>query len=479
MRPFSNLAAWWRARAGRKPPPIVAMGTGLAIQDLPIYAQLQRIAGAMSPEEVTSALRSADAGTMWPLVTLANDARRKDGHLQAILGTREMALPSLPWEVASPTERRRDKKAAAWVNEALRDAWGGRENDSDLVGLRALLAHLQGGVYHGYALAETVYERSDGLLWPKGWNPVNAARVHFDQVTGRPHWYDPNGSAIAYPGVDLRRGFAPGKVLFYQPRVTGDDPNREGLSRVLLWAALFRNWSLRDWVKLGELAWKPWRIGTYEAGADKEAIDTLRDILRTMSSSGVALLPARTDLKVEWPSGNKQDATHKALIEFLAGEMSKATLGQTLTTESGNRGARSLGEVHNLVRKDILEFDAACVAECLRRDLIAPLVRLNFGRDVAIPEFRFLTQEAVDLVDFSTGVTTLARGGLRIPASWVRDRTGIPEPVGDEDVLGTGLAPGEVDIPVDPATGLPAEPSDAPDPPPPPAPSTEPQETDP
>lgn len=463
MSLLARLTSLWQ-RATRRGSP-TTLGPGLAIEDLPIFAQYQRIGGAMTPDQVTEAIRSADAGTMWPLVTLANDARRKDGHLQAILGTREMALPSLPWEVVATTTRRRDRKAAEWMGEALTDAWGGRENDSDLVGLRALIAHMQGGVFHGYALAETVYERSGGLLWPKGWNPIGADRVHFETTSGRPHWYDSN-TAMPYPGVDLRAGFAPGKVLFYQPRVTGAEPNREGLARVLVWAALFRNWSVRDWVQLGELAWKPWRIGTYEAGADEKAIGTLKTILRQMTTTGVALVPAKTALHVEWPKGNQQQAGHQALCEYLAGEMSKATLGQTLTTDAGNRGARSLGEVHNLVRRDILQFDAACVAECLRRDLIAPLVRRNFGPSVAIPEFRFLTEEAVDLKDFSVGITTLARGGLRIPSAWVRDRTGIPEPKDGEEVMGTGLGPDEVDIPIDPDSGLPAEPDASGAPPP-------------
>ncbi len=437
------------------------LGTDTVIDDLPLFQQITRLGGALAPDEVTAAIRSADCGTMWPLVTLVQEARRKDGHLQSVLGTREMALPSLPWEVTTRSTRRRDKKIAAWWQEALTLATGGPDNDASLVGLRRTFSHMQGAVAHGYALSECVYERAEGKLWPRGWNNIHPARVEFDITTGRPHWYDPN-AGMASPGVDLRSGFAPGKVLFYQPRINGDEAVREGLGRVLLWAALFRTWAIRDWVALGELAWKPWRIGTYEAGADKEAIANLKTILRTMSSSGVAMLPAATNLKVEWPSGNKQDATHQAICQFLAGEMSKATLGQTLTTESGTNGARALGQVHDLVRRDILEFDATSVAECLRRDVIAPLTYRNFGPDAVVPEFRFLTEEAVDLVRFAQGVTTLARGGLRIPAAWVRDRTGIPEPKDDEEVMGTGLTPGDVDIPIDPETGLPAEPDSDP-----------------
>ena len=91
----------------------------------------------------------------------------------------------------------------------------------------AFLAHLQSGVLHGYALAETVCEKSGGLLWPVGWNTIGAHRVLFESRTGRPHWFDPTGKT-QYPGIDLRAGFAPGKILFYQPRVTGDEPTREG-----------------------------------------------------------------------------------------------------------------------------------------------------------------------------------------------------------------------------------------------------------
>lgn len=462
MSLFQRVGAWW-TRATK--PVVVKIDAGPTIHDLPLYSQYQRVGGPITPEQVTDAVRHADVGTMWPLVTLVNDARRKDGHLQAILGTREMALPSLPWEAFSfPGARRKDRKAAEWLTEALTQAAGGPQEGTTLHGLRGLLAHLQSGVLHGYALAETVCEKSGGLLWPVGWNTIGAHRVLFESRTGRPHWFDPTGKT-QYPGIDLRAGFAPGKILFYQPRVTGDEPTREGLARVLLWASLFRNWSLRDWVALGELAWKPWRQGVYKKGADKKDISELRDVLRQMSASGVALVPDTTELKVEWPAGNKQDGTHQGLMAFLAGEMSKAVLGQTLTTEAGERGARALGQVHDQIRHDILEFDAVSVAEVVRRDLIAPLIRRNFGPDVAVPGFRFLTEEAVDLLNFSQGVRNLTQSGLRVPAAWVRDRVGAPEPKDGEECLGPpDPSAGEVDIPIDPATGLPALPAKEPTP---------------
>src|SRR5262249_54993934 len=162
--------------------------------------------------------------------------------------------------------------------------------------------------------------------------------------------------------------------LQHQPRITGDVPCREGLVRVLMWAALFRNWDIRDWLALGELAWKPWRTGGYTRGASEEDIDALIAILDAMSSSGVAVYPKDTaEVKIEWPKNPPAGGgTHKELADFLGAEMSKAVLGQTLTTEQGSKGSQALGRVHDQVRKDIREADARSVAATIRRDLIAP-----------------------------------------------------------------------------------------------------------
>src|SRR5690606_25284205 len=67
-------------------------------------------------------------------------------------------------------------------------------------------------------------------------------------------------------GVDFREEW-PNKFVVSQPRVTGDAAHREGLCRVLVWACLFRTWTVADWLKTAELSWKPWRIGTYKKGA--------------------------------------------------------------------------------------------------------------------------------------------------------------------------------------------------------------------
>ncbi|MEJ7728206.1 MAG: DUF935 family protein [Polyangiaceae bacterium] len=399
--------------------------------------------GGLTPQAVSEILRDADAGYMYRLVDLANDARQKDCHLHSVLYTRETALNGLDWMVLPAVKpgrkkpRRRDRKVAEWVEGAL---WGAEGGDGEERSFADLVAHLNGANYYGHAVAETLLREQGGYLVPRAFNLVSPRRFVYDQATGRLMWWDQVG-AVAYPGVDFR-GAHPGKFLCHQPRVNGDIACREGLVRPLMWVALFRNWDLKDWMALAELSWKPWRKGKYKNTASTEDINNLIAILEAMTASGIAVYNEDVEVDVEWPKSAAASA-HERLAAFLGAEMSKAVLGQTLTTESGERGARSLGEVHDEVRKDIREGDARAIAATIRRHLIAPLVRMNFGPDVAIPDFVFLTEDTEDIVHLANGVSTLAKAGLRIPSSWVRDQAGIPEPSEDEECVGDSI---EVDV---------------------------------
>lgn len=400
---------------------------GEVIPDLPLSLQLLRIGGAMTPQQVSEIYRQADIGYMWQLQDLANESRQKDCHLQSILGTRENAIKGLRWQlVCEERARKKDREAAEWIDKALRKSG----NFPDL------LAHLVGGVYHGYAVSEILYREGEKRrLVPGSFKNTAPRRFVFDQRDGKLRQWDAySGGLRPYPGVDLQEEH-PGKFITFQPRINGDVAVREGLNRVLIWAALFRNWDVRDWLALGELAWKPWRIGTYKEKTDKISIDNLRQMLRQMSSTGTMVKPENVSVEVNWPKNNGIGSTHRELAEFLASEMSKAVLGQTLTTEAGSRGARSLGEVHDKVRRDIVEADAIALAGCLTRDLIAPLVAMNFGGDVDVPQFAFVTEDGVILKEFSDAILNLQKAGLKIKASDVRDIAGLTEPAPGDEIL--------------------------------------------
>jgi phage gp29-like protein len=450
------------AQPSRRPDPKLIVST------LPISLQLQRIGGSLTPMQVSDIIRLADSGYVYGLMDLGNEMRQKDNHLQSVLQTREIAIQGLPWQVvpAGNGEKLKNRKRAEFVTEVLQqmDGVSGLEN---IVGLPDVIAHTAAGDFYGHAVTETLWTKDSGKIVPYGGKPVAPRRFAYGVRDGALRWFDAAGGVpgegTTYPGVDLQ-GEYPGRFIVYQPRITGDVSCREGLIRPLMWAALFRNWTTRDWLTLAELAWKPWRTGKYAKTARDQDIAALETILDQMTSSGVAVYPDTAQLELHWPTGAVRggQSTHKELVDAMGNEMSKAVLGQTETTQptKGGLGGQGKESQHNDVRKDIRDARAKAIAKCLQRDLVDWIIRINFGEDAALheaPQFQFLTDDAVDQVAFSTMITNLRQPSvqLRIPAKWVRDQLGIPEPEDDEEVIGPD--PSE-DIPIDPETGLPKEP---------------------
>lgn len=411
-----------------------------ALPDLSIWAQFARLGGQLKPTEISQIIREADTGYPARLIDLWNESRQKDGHVQSVCFTRESAVAGLDWELCVPGEERLGKKAKRprggpqkrFVEECLKEA----EEFSELI------AHLCGAIFPGFAVAETV-ERRDarGRVRPVRWIRHAARRFGFRSSDSRLVLRD---SGDGTEGVDFRARF-PDAFVVAQPRINGDVPSREGLARLLVWPASFRNYGVGDLMKLIEMVGKPWRLAQIKRGSYKEDKDAVERALARLTSSGVATVPDTVDLKVEWPKGadGSQQGAHASLIDLLGREISKAVLGQTLTTEQGRVGSQALGNVHNEVRGDILESDARFVAAVITRDIIKPLVRRNFGETAPVPVFRFITEDREDMKTFSEGLMNLKNAGLRIPASWVRDELGIPAPDEDEEVLGGGAGGGE------------------------------------
>lgn len=404
-----------------------------AIQDQAIWLQFQRIGGALTPAQISDIIREADTGQTRRLVDLANEMRQKDCHLQSVLQTRENAVSGLDWELVFPgqsKESTRGNRQRVFVEETLRS----------LPDFRRTVAHLSGAPYYGFAIAETIWGLdSKSRMVPARFVNHSARRFEFSTESGQLEWRDDTMSKA----VDFRAAF-PDKFIVSQPRVNGDVPCREGLVRVLMWAALFRNWTIADWLKLAEMAWKPWRIGKYKkTGTDRtsrEDVQNLKDMLRALTSSGVATHPDTVEVELLFPQGSASNtkATHSELFEVVGREMSKAVLGQTLTTEQGKIGSQALGNVHNEVRKDTLEADALYLSAVITRDLVEPMVRLNFGPTAPVPVFRLITAETADLKAFAEAIGLLVGKDVRmkISANWARDQLGIPHPEEDEELLG-------------------------------------------
>ena len=117
--------------------------------------------------------------------------------------------------------------------------------------------------------------------------------------------------------------------------------------------------------------------------------------------------------------------------------MSKAVLGQTLTTEMPREGggSRAAAQVHDAVRRDIMESDARRLGATLTRDLARPIFDLNLGPQKRYPQIALGLSSDNDVKLFADIVAELTDRGLRVSQRAVLKRLGLSEPAADEPLL--------------------------------------------
>jgi phage gp29-like protein len=420
----------WPFARQRQPAPVVTESSlaGDPLPALPLWSQFTRIGGNLTPLSVTAILQEADGGRPARLVDLFHECRQKDCHLQSVMASAESDITSLEWMIAPPKDATPAEEDCA---SAFAEAWEKADKEAGV-------AHLVGeSMGFGFAFGELDWEMVDGKLVPVTLRPVACRRFGFRQSDGALLFDMRNAGSADYGGVDLTTAY-PGKFVSVKRRINGDVLIREGLARCLVWAALGRNWTLKDWLTLGEIGFKPSTIGIYKKGSSKVDVAHLADVIERFSATGKATIPETLDVRVEWPRNSTTGGggVHKELQEYLGAEMSKAVLHGTMTVEAGTRGARSLGEVHDKGRDGVRDTNARIVCDALTRGPAATFAAVNYGPNVRPPRVVLATEDQVDLEKFGKALAQLRTAGLRkIPASWVRDQAGIPEAVGDEETL--------------------------------------------
>jgi phage gp29-like protein len=137
---------------------------------------------------------------------------------------------------------------------------------------------------------------------------------------------------------------------------------------------------------------------------------------------------------------------YERFCEYLDRQVSKAVLGQTLTTElPRGSGSRAAAQVHDAVRRDILASDARRLGDTLTRDLIKPIVDLNAGPQRRYPRIDLILPSDQDAQEFVGILSQLIDRGLRVNQKTVLDRLDLPASAVDEAVLHPIGTPGRDD----------------------------------
>ncbi|HLJ43864.1 MAG TPA: DUF935 family protein, partial [Candidatus Binataceae bacterium] len=133
---------------------------------------------------------------------------------------------------------------------------------------------------------------------------------------------------------------------------------------------------------------------------------------------------------------------YQSFCQYLDAQLSKAVLGQTLSTEiPQGAGSRAAAQVHDDVRRDIVSADARRLAATLNRDLVKPIVDLNLGPREHYPRIVLGIADDSDASEFVDIISKLADHGVRIGQKAVLERLGIAEPQAGEALLHPSRTP--------------------------------------
>ncbi|MGN6107793.1 MAG: phage portal protein family protein [Kofleriaceae bacterium] len=443
------------------------------LANLALDQQHRRVAGSLTPRRISRILQRADIGYMAELCDLGDELAQKDSHLQALRFKREMSVENLPWQVLPMESSNKAVKIAAWVERMLREFGTHPGFGPETRDFRALIGHCAAGDFYGYSVAEILSIKKKGKIQPAACIPHQPRRFIFSQTDGSLRFWDEDDPSSPYPGIDITDRF-PNRFLVYRARVNNSVACREGLIRNSVWMSAYRVWATADWMKCCELSGKPWRVGYFdETKVQHEDLAALEEVIEQLTTTGVALLPQSCKLVIEWVKNNAgaSEGIQKSIIQHYAGELSKLHLGETLSTEIGSKGSFAASKTHNEVRKEVRERVAIVIATIIRRYLIAPFVRMNFGNDAPVPVLVFRTDDALDQKALAESLKLIVDAGLPVPHAYVYDVMGIPIPAAGEPVLygaseamRAGKAPeGDADPSATPSPSGSAEPPGSPD----------------
>ncbi len=354
--------------------------------------------------------READQGSVRRQMELFEEMEEKDAHLSSLLATRKLAVLGLDYEVLPYARTPLDEQIAEVIGRLVYDIPNLEESFLDLLD----------ALGKGFALVEVMWAVEEGRAKVTELRWIPQKKVIF----GEDHEPRLLTSTSPWRGEE----FPPWKVIYHRYKARSGYATRAGLLRVLGYLYLLKNYALKDWAAFNEVFGSPMRLGKYEPTATLTEREALKEAVRQLGTDAAGVISKNTDIEfIEAAGVHAATNPYEKMAEFCNREMSKAILGQTLTTDTyGATGTYAAAKVHGQVRRDLVQADAQALAHTLREQLLRPLVGFNFGWDRSVPWFRFRFEEQEDLKNLSEVYRNLATMGLPMDWEHVAERFGMP-----------------------------------------------------
>lgn len=175
--------------------------------------------------------------------------------------------------------------------------------------------------------------------------------------------------------------------------------------------------------------------GKYPAN-NKSLKTALEAALKNAASSNYIVYPDGAEIAAITTASGSEGAFWSQIDEWSKRKIRRAILGITTTAEasrSGDAGGQSSRD--ESVKEPLIQFISDNLCDQIRKQLIMPLVKHNFGEQEYYPEFTFSNRKATAREQATRNAIIAYNMGKKIPISYFVEECGIPEPEDGEEFL--------------------------------------------
>ena len=191
--------------------------------------------------------------------------------------------------------------------------------------------------------------------------------------------------------------------------------------------AIYKRGGFGDYAQWIELFGMPQRIGKYNT-YDPESRVLLEQAFKNAGSAPYLIVPKEAEIETLTHAQSSGKSSYDEFRQACNEEMLITILGQTLTTVQGERGARSLGEVHLAVEDSKHNGDIRFVKRILN-ERVRPMLE---ARGFNLQGGKFIFPKEAEPLSVAE-IATLSEL-IRIPESFIHEKYGIPMPKDGEEI---------------------------------------------
>ncbi|WP_184017454.1 phage portal protein family protein [Haloferula luteola] len=403
----------------------------------------------MLPDDVALIVDSAINGDVQASSLFFATMADRWPHLQKAISELARAARKAPWKIKAWTEDEDTEPTSSAEEKAAffrRILWRADPLEEKSEGaIEDLFEWLTWQYFTGIGVSEVRWKkREDGMIVPRAYF-LTPARFCAYPSTGTfgdiedQLMLDPEGGLTGWTNlVPFNEGKYRNRFLVAIKRGHLGHPTVAAPLRALSTYWLAAQYGLKWFLQYTQKFGTPYMWATYQSDPDR---DPVCQMLAEMAANGYGVGPSGMELKPLDVMKGASQIPQKELIELADRQCDAFILGQTLTTDTGENGNRSLGMVHQNIRQDVIEGVCDFIGGILTRQLGRHILRLNYGSHEEAPEIYPDWPDNKDEKAMAERDEIIVRAfpGLEWSESAIRERYGIEKP---KDVSDTFIAGG-------------------------------------